>query len=357
MTAIKTLAASVIAWSLLATFAEAAPLSWFGGSTGVSSWYANQALANGGFYAPSHASAALSLPVNWFTTPSYISSVSSPAATLEAVSAPAPAPAPSFSAAPMLVPTLSPVTQSASFSNGPQVEAYINMGTGNYAEAGNLTSGGAQAWYNSPSAIQAFGGAPSSSQQSAFTQAVLRDVQQTFQHSGIDLNLTTDPSVAAQHMISVVSGTSYPGNPGAIGITDVGANGFSFIDKLSYASNPTELEWAVAHNVSHELMHALGVAVHADTTGTYLDTGTATWQMLTDPKTKFSPEAIQLIQSAMAGSNGASGSFNGAQQMGRVEGDQLLAQPVPEPCTMALWSVTTVGGLAFVRRRRMSRTS
>ena len=149
---------------------------------------------------------------------------------------------------------------------------------------------------------QAFGGSPTAAQQTSFTQTVLADIQHTFQISGMNVNLTTDPSAPTAHMISVVSGTSYPSNPGAIGITDVGASGFGFIDKLAYATTPDQLAWAVAHNVSHELMHALGVAVHPDQTGQFLDSATATWQMLTDPNTKFSPQAVQLMLAASGGS-------------------------------------------------------
>ena len=149
------------------------------------------------------------------------------------------------------------------------VTAFVNFGNAPYAEASTLTTGTPQAWYNSPSVTQAFGGTPSAAQQTSFTQTVLADIQHTFQISGMNVNLTSDPSALTAHEISVVSGTSYPANPGAIGITDVGASGFSFIDKLSYATTPDQLAWAVAHNASHELMHALGVAVHADQTGSW----------------------------------------------------------------------------------------
>ena len=181
------------------------------------------------------------------------------------------------------------------------ITAFINFGNAPYAEASTLTTGNPQAWYNSPAVTQAFGGTPTAAQQSSFTQSVLADIQHTFQISGMNVNLTTDPSAPTAHMISVVSGVSYPSNPGAIGITDVGASGFGFIDKLAYATTPDQLAWAVAHNVSHELMHALGVAAHPDQTGQYLDSATATWQMLTDPNTKFSPQAVQLMLAANAG--------------------------------------------------------
>ena len=101
--------------------------------------------------------------------------------------------------------------------------------------------------------------------------------------------LTTDPTVPAHHTLSVVSGLSYAANANAIGITDVGHDGFGFLDKLKLRDRLDELAWAVAHNVSHELMHAFGVATHADPTGTYIDSATATWGLLTDPQSTFSP--------------------------------------------------------------------
>jgi hypothetical protein len=220
-----------------------------------------------------------------------------------------------------------------------------------------LTTGNPQAWYTSPSVVSAFGGVPSATQQTTFTQSVLADIQHTFQISGLNISLTTDPTVPALHTMSVVSGATYPSNPDAIGITTVGADGYSFIDKLAYATTPDQLAWAVAHNLSHELMHALGVANHPDTTGNYLDAATATWSMLIDPNTKFSPAAVQLLSQllATAGTSTGTGSSPGAQLlkgMG-VDGAQILDTPVPEPSTIALWTLVSLVGLA-VRRHRTS---
>jgi hypothetical protein len=222
------------------------------------------------------------------------------------------------------------------------------MGNAPYADATNLTSGNPQAWYNSPSVTAAFGGTPSSTQEASFVQNVLADIQHTFQISGLNISLTTDPTAPAQHMLSVVSGVSYPSNPNAIGITTVGGNGFGFIDKLAYATTPDQLAWAVAHNVSHELMHALGVGTHPDTTGTYLDAATANWSMLIDPNAKFSPDAVQLIQAAMSGSDSSSGG---------IEGAQLLEAPVPEPATIAIWTISALGGIIMVRRKSARRAA
>src|SRR5262249_51245370 len=137
-------------------------------------------------------------------------------------------------------------------------DAVINLGNAPYAEADSLTTGNGQPWNTSPVVRQAFGGQPDAQQQADFTSTVVQRVEQTFQKSGLSVNLTTDPNAGASHMLSVVAGTSYTANPDAIGITDVGRNGFSFIDKLTYANSVDQLEWAVAHNVTHELMHAFG---------------------------------------------------------------------------------------------------
>jgi hypothetical protein len=368
MTAIKTVAVTLLAWVALGNVAEAAPLSWFGAGSSLSSWYANLSYANGGFYAPTNSQPPSFVSANWFNNPSYLSSLS-------------PTIAPPAAAAPVNAIPLG--TTNASAPGG--VTAFINFGNAPYAETSNLTTGNPQAWYNSPAVTSAFGGTPNTGQQAGFTQSVLADIQHTFQISGMNINLTTDPTVQTQHMLSVVSGVSYPSNPAAIGITDVGANGFGFIDKLAYANSPDQLAWAVAHNISHELMHALGVATHPDQTGQYLDAATASWQMLTDPNAKFSPQAVQMMLAA--GGNAGLTSTVGAEllslsqhhvncncqfcQMMRkmglntslilkgtgADGAQLLEAPVPEPATLAIWTVASLGGLVVLRRRSNRRAA
>ncbi len=233
-------------------------------------------------------------------------------------------------------------------------DAYINFGaTGNYPEASLLTTGTAQPWYNSPAVSQAFGHTPTAAEQSSFTTQVLADVNQTFALAGMHPNLTLDPTTPANHTISVASGLSYAPNANAIGITDVGNNGFSFIDKLNYANNPTDLEWAVAHNVSHELMHAFGIAIHPDQTGTFIDAATATWSLLTNPNTTFSPQAAALITATNFGSSVSTTSQVGNETL-RIDGDQEILA-VPEPATLAAWSVALIG-IAVYQRRRSSST-
>src|SRR5262249_17485057 len=159
----------------------------------------------------------------------------------------------------------------------------------------------------------------------------------------------------AAHTISVVSGATYGANADAIGITDVGANGFSFIDKLNAASSPTDLAWAVAHNVSHEPMHAFGVGDHPDG-GDSIDAGSANWSSLTDPNAQFGPAATQLLLASQYGRL-STGSFPGlgAELLNPggtpVDGDEVLSQPVPEPATVAVWAFGACGGLLLLRRR------
>src|SRR4029077_4325222 len=133
---------------------------------------------------------------------------------------------------------------------------FINLGGGPYREASQLTSGGAQPWYDSPVVSQLYGGMPTAQQQADFTSAVLQRVEQTYSQSGVPVHLTTDPNAPSAHQISVVSGTSYAANSSDVGITTQGGDGFSFIDKFGAAQSVDQLEWIVAHNVAHEMMHA-----------------------------------------------------------------------------------------------------
>ena len=214
-----------------------------------------------------------------------------------------------------------------------------------------LTAGTIQPWYNSPSVTKFFGGStPNTQQQAAFENQVLQGVQQTFAASSLFPKITLDPNTPANHTISIVSGASYGPNPNAIGITDVGRNGFDFIDKFSSASSLTDLETAVAKNVSHELMHAFGVGIHPDTTGTYIDAGTVSWSLLTNPNSTFSPAAVKLIAATGYGQN-VTGSSTSAQL---VDGQQeILAAPVPEPATVTIW-IAGLAGLALLRHRRLA---
>jgi hypothetical protein len=252
-------------------------------------------------------------------------------------------------------PAPSPAIPSPTSTAAP-VDAFINMTTNTSPGAGTLTAGTAHPWYDSPSVIQAFGGVPNAQQQANFVQTVLQDVRHTFQLSGMNPTLTTDPKTPALHTLSVASGLTDPSDPNAIGLTNVGGNGFSFIEKLNYATNPTDLAWAVAHSISHELMHAFGIGYHPDS-GNSIDAASATWSTLTDPNTHFGPAATQLLLASQYGTlSGSSGSSAGAQLLNhegtKVDGDmKLLEVPVPEPAAVAMWIVGVFGGLALFRRR------
>jgi hypothetical protein len=233
-------------------------------------------------------------------------------------------------------------------------DAFLNFGDGQFAGASLLTTGGARPWYVSPTVQNLFGGVPDAATRDAFTDAVLDKVEMTYARHGLDLALTTDPKDAAAHSMSVVSGTSYGPNPDAIGITDMGNDGFTFIDKLTYATSADQLEWAVANNIAHELMHAFNVEHHS-TDGNYLDAGVANWDMLVSPDAPFSPEAVADLAASDFRERFAPSGAYGAQHVhdGRccAAGQAIAASPVPEPTTIVLWTLLGVCGVAARRRR------
>lgn len=233
-------------------------------------------------------------------------------------------------------------------------DAFVNFGSVPDPEAATLTTGAEVPWYQSPSVTQVYGHTPTSAEQSAFTSEVLADVNTTFSLAGLHPYVTTNPAVPSNHTLSVASGLSYAANVNAIGITDVGHNGFGFIDKLKYATSVDELAWAVAHNVSHELMHAFGVANHADQTGTYLDAATATWGLLTNSQSTFSPGAAGLISASNFGPTVTSTQFGGGLSgFQKLDGDQEI-MAVPEPSTLIAWGIVVVGVVARKRRLRIA---
>ena len=91
-----------------------------------------------------------------------------------------------------------------------------------------------------------FGGTPTAQQIASFDNTVLQRVQQTFQQSGVNVSLTTDPTVPATHTLSLVSNTTSNIIPGVIGMTQVTASGFSFFDQeVKSAQTLDQLEWIV----------------------------------------------------------------------------------------------------------------
>jgi hypothetical protein len=322
----------------------------------------NQAFADPGFDSPDPAQAPAPIPVpepspvstpiiypSWWQQPAAdndanaVTISNAPISTLGSIAAPAPAPA-TFSA-PMMAAAPAPT----GFTN----DAFINMGDSGYIQGSQLTTGGAQPWYDSSLVRQLYNGTPTIAQQAAFENAVLQRVENTYALAGVPVKLTDDPNDSAAHTLSVVSNTEYSTNPGAIGITDVGNNGFSFIDKLVYAKSVDELEWAVAHNVAHELMHAFGVD-HHDTTGKFLDSAVTPWDVLVDPNTTFGQTAINDLMAQDFQKRWGAASSYGLQ--GLDPGHTITPAPVPEPATIALWT-GGLGLLLFVRGRKYRRAA
>jgi hypothetical protein len=223
----------------------------------------------------------------------------------------------------------------------PLVNAYINVGAGPYPLASQITSGGAQPWYNSTQLASFFGGQPTAQQQADFNNTVLQRVQQTFQQSGVPITLTENPGVPAAHTLSLVSNTTSNSVPGVIGMTQVGGSGFSFIDQeAKTAQTPDQLAWIVAHNISHELMLAFGVGENYDQTGNYIDARNANFAMMVSPNSTFSPGAIQALLST-----------NLSAPQGNLGAQEIVQQPVPEPTTVIFWFSAGLGGILLHRAR------
>jgi hypothetical protein len=222
-------------------------------------------------------------------------------------------------------------------------DAFINLGTGPYPDASNLTGGGPLPWYDSQAVLTLFGGQITAQDRANFTAAVLQRVEQTFSQSGVSVTLTADPNAPAAHTLSVVSNTL--SSEGAVlGLTNVGGNGFDFIDQAAKASQSVDqLEWIVAHNISHELMLAFGVPENYDHSGNYIDARDANLSMMLNPSATFSTGASQALLSQ---------NFLDSNSTPRTTGAQVVeAQAVPEPATLAAWGAV-LGGLVVARSRR-----
>jgi hypothetical protein len=228
--------------------------------------------------------------------------------------------------------------------SGSAYDGFVNFGTGPYPAADTITTGNAQPWYTSPQVAKLFGGTPTAAQQADFQNTVMQRVEQTFQQSGVSVSLTADPSAGAAHTLSVVSNTSAALLPSAIGMTYIGGNGFSFVDQEAATSNSVnQLEWIVAHNLSHELMLAFGVPENYDQTGNFIDARNASFAMITNPNSVFSPAAAQALNQALAQPQSPAVFSQGAQVVGAA---------VPEPASVAVWAL---GGVAlFAARRRLA---
>ena len=232
-------------------------------------------------------------------------------------------------------------------------DAFINMGNGPYPVASTLTTGGAAPWYDSSQISKFFGGQPTAQQQTAFTNAIMQDVQQTFRLSGVPVALTDNPNAPANHTLSLVSNTSSLPFPNAIGTTDIGGSGYSFIDQeAKSAQNLNQLEWIVAHNISHELMLAFGVGENYDQTGNYIDGKAATWSMIINPNSTFSPAAARALNLAHLDQHQVNTTtLSNAQTL------TSNASTVPEPATIAIWGLGALGVAlkAYSTKRRNAR--
>ena len=221
-------------------------------------------------------------------------------------------------------------TAPEAFTSAPATaNAFINLGTGPYPEASLITSGNSQPWYNSPQIAGFFGGhQPDAVNKPSSTATVLQRVQQAFQNSGVAVSLTSDPSVSAPHTMSLVSNTFSPILPTAIGMTDIGANGFQLHrpgGEVGQVSRPARMDRRAQHR--HELMLAFGVNEKYDATGQFIDARNATLSMMLDPSSRFSDAAAAALNQALASAN-----LTPAAQ-------DLEAQTVPEPGTLAVWGL------------------
>ena len=339
--------------------------SWWVSGQGQTGWTQNPNTFGsraGAFSAPAASTPAAPAPQpSALSTPVYSASSASVSAPLIAVPYNNPTPAaqpvstyvaPSTAnySPPVSAPVLTPQPTAISPSN--HVDGFINMGTGPYLADSSITTGGSQPWYNTPLVNNFFGGAPTAQQKADFSNAVLRDVQQTFAQSGVNVSLTNDPNVAANHTLSLVSNTSAALLPSAIGMTQLGGNGFSFMDQeAKSAQTLNQLELIVAHNVSHELMLAFGVGENYDHTGNYIDAPNASFSMMTSNSATFSKAAADALNQAlqMAGSNTNSTGSQFAQEVG--------AAPVPEPAAIAVWTVGALLAMVTYRKRLLTNPS
>jgi hypothetical protein len=227
-------------------------------------------------------------------------------------------------------------------SSSSPVDAFINLGSSPYPDATQITTGNAQPWYDSSQLSQFFGGQPTAQQQQSFDNAIIQNVEQTFSLGGVPLTLTDNPNVPAAHTLSVVSNTASFAFPGAIGTSQIGGNGFTFIDAIApYTQSLNQLEWIVAHNISHELMLTFGVGENYDMTGNYIDARMANWSMIINPTSTFSPAAAAALRAAMTPSPT---DFMPAAQM-------INPTTTPEPTTWALWGLATAT-LRWRQRRK-----
>ncbi len=340
MSSLKSLVWGIFVWGVIAASVRADVLTW--PNSTPDNWAVFVAAASG-----SSSSNSISFNNYWaaIPTPAAPSASAVPMTTTAQSTVISNVPPTTSMASPF---SAQAVSSSNSSASSPPVDAFINLANGPYPGAGLITTGNAQPWYNSSQIGSFFGGQPTAQQQQSFDSTVLSRVQQTFAQSGVPITLTSDPNVAAHHTISLVSNTGSASLSSAIGMTQVGTNGFSFIDQIAKSGQSLDqLEWIVAHNISHELMLALGVPENYDQTGNYVDSKLANWSMMVNPNATFSPGASQALLQAIQNETNQPGYQLGAQAL------NTSLTPAPEPATWALWALAAT--TALVARRIRSR--
>lgn len=242
-------------------------------------------------------------------------------------------------------------------------DAFLNFGTGSFSREQDLTAGDARSWFTGANVEHVFGGRqPDAAQQAEFSRKVLDEVNANFQASGIGPKITLDPNIKADHALSIVNGTAIGEDPATstiIGLTEVGGDGFSFLNHLGTAKDANELAVMLSRNITHELMHAFGVGSHPDQTGQYIDSAVAASDLLTRDVARLSPEAVQRIISADASFGDGTSAYSQSYPEGnpnhcsscRRAAQVRAAQTVPEPTTVAFWGLAGVAAVAYRRRR------
>lgn len=266
--------------------------------------------------------------------------------------APAPRPTPARSTLPrQVIPPPRPASEQPA-------DAYLNFSDGPFPGAESLADGSPSAWHQSPVVADLLGRAPNPQEQQGFKADVLAKVEDRFRSSGIDVDLTIDPEPAA-HTLSIVSGALAKDNPEAIGLADIGGDGFTFLDNFDTDAidSVDDLETAVANNISHELMHTFGIDFHHES-GETIDSGTIRWDLLADDDLAFSQDAVALLSSADFQDRWDDLLLAGAQLPSHGQGCSChpnAAHATPEPATLAMWAITLIGASWSGRRWRRGR--
>ncbi len=282
---------------------------------------------------------------------------------------PATPPRPTVTPPQPIAPTL-PITPTVSIPQRPAppvnpppttVDALLNFDEGPYPAAERLISGDPGPWHESEVVHSILGRVPSAEERSSFQEDVLEMVEENFESGGLEISLS-DSSTSAAHTISIVSGAVASSSENAIGIADIGGDGFTLIDAFdpSAIGDFDALKTAVANNVSHELMHAFGVADHFHDTGGDLDAGLLDWEYLVDDNTSFSDEAIAELASVDFQDRWDDGVLFGLQASAHDHDpdcacghcESFTMQVTPEPTTIALWGSAILGCCWAARRRQ-----